>query len=101
MFPSPKLGEGARRAGEVCINRLATTAEWQAVGIYRSWLVTPFEQKFCARSAHPTRPARIENARSLIGGAPDGEMREGVALHASDLRVLPMGEKWGITLLAP
>ena len=68
VIPSPKLGEGARRAGEVCINRLATTAEWQAVGIYRSWLVTPFEQKFCARSAHPTRPARNGVPRSQIGG---------------------------------
>ena len=71
MFPSPKLGEGARMAGEVCINRLATTAEWQAVGIY-CYFQTPFEQKFCARSAHPTRPARIGIAHSLIGGAPDG-----------------------------
>ena len=82
MFPSPKLGEGARRAGEVCINRLATTAEWQAVGIYRFWLATPFEQKFCARSAHPTRPARIGNARSLIGGSPERIQRKGVTLHA-------------------
>ena len=36
--PSHKLGEGARRACEVCKIRLATTAERQAVGNHRALL---------------------------------------------------------------
>ena len=53
--------------GSFDIFRLATAADRQAVGIYRSSLLLRCRIELCALRAHPTHPARSSAPHSLIG----------------------------------